>query len=198
MTESNRSPKVDAFLGKAGKWRAEFEALRAILLDGGLSEELKWGWPCYTLDKRNIVLMHGFKDYCALLFFKGALLTDPGHILIQQTENVQAGRQVRFAGASQIIEMEALLKTYVREAIELEASGARVSLKKTSEFVVPEEFQTRLDEDPALKAAFGALTPGRQRAYLLHFASAKQSKTRAARVETAIPKIYEGKGLDDR
>jgi uncharacterized protein YdeI (YjbR/CyaY-like superfamily) len=197
MTESNRNPKVDAVLGKADAWRAEFEALRPIVLDCGLTEDLKWGWPCYTLDNRNVVLMHGFKDYCALLFFKGALLKDPGRVLIQQTENVQAGRQIRFTDARRIIEMEALLKAYVREAIDLETSGAKVSLKTTAEFQVPAELQTRLDKDTALKAAFDALTPGRRRAYLLHFASAKQSRTRTARVENAIPQILAGKGLND-
>ena len=191
------NPKVDAFLGQADKWRAEFAALRAIVLDCGLTEDLKWGQPCYTLDKRNIVLMHGFKDHCALLFFKGALLRDPEHVLIQQTENVQAGRQIRFTDVRQIVGMEAVLKAYVREAIDLERSGAKVSFKTTVEFAVPEEFQMRLDADTALKAAFDALTPGRRRAYLLHFSSAKQSRTRTARVESAAARILERKGLDD-
>jgi uncharacterized protein YdeI (YjbR/CyaY-like superfamily) len=196
MTKST-NPQVDAFLSRADRWRAEFTALRAIVLDCGLSEVLKWGQPCYTLDNRNVVLMHGFKDYCALLFFKGALLKDPEHILIRQTENVQAGRQIRFTDVRQIVVMEAVLKGYIREAIDLESSGAKVSFKTTTEFTVPEEFQAKLDDDPALKAAFDGLTPGRRRAYLLHFSSAKQSRTRAGRVESAAARILEGKGLDD-
>jgi uncharacterized protein YdeI (YjbR/CyaY-like superfamily) len=197
MDQASKNPKVDAFLRKAEKWRAEFEALRTIVLDYGLSEDLKWGWPCYAVDKRNVLLMHGFKDYCALLFFKGALLKDPKGILIQQTKNVQAGRQVRFSDVRQIVAMENVLKTTIRDAIDLERSGAKVKLKTTAEFAVPDEFQARLDNNSALRSAFGSLTPGRRRAYLLHFSSARQSKTRAARVENAVPKILEGKGLDD-
>jgi uncharacterized protein YdeI (YjbR/CyaY-like superfamily) len=197
MTESNRNPKVDAFLSRAEKWRAEFEALRAIVLDCGLTEDLKWGVPCYALDKRNIVLMHGFKDYCALLFFKGALLKDPKEILIQQTENVQAGRQIRFTLVRQIVEMEPVLKAYIREAIEVEKAGLKVNRKSTEDYTIHEEFQNKLNENAALKAAFDALTPGRKRGYLLYFSSAKQSKTRASRVENAIPRILDGMGLDD-
>jgi uncharacterized protein YdeI (YjbR/CyaY-like superfamily) len=191
------SSDVDAFLSRAERWRDEFEALRAIVLDCQLSEELKWGQPCYTHQKRNIVLIHGFKDYCALLFFKGALMKDPVGILVQQTENVQAGRQVRFTSVQEIAELEAVLKGYVQEAVEVETSGLKVDFKKTSEFKIPEEFQNVLDESPAVKAAFEALTPGRQRAYLLHFAAPKQSKTREARIEKAVPQILEGKGLMD-
>ncbi|WP_234811196.1 YdeI/OmpD-associated family protein [Xaviernesmea oryzae] len=191
------NPKVDDCLSKVEKWREEFERLRAIILDCGLTEELKWGWPCYTLDKANIVLMHGFKEYCALLFFKGALMKDTNGILVQQTENVQAGRQIRFAGAHEIAQMEPILKAYIREAVEVEKAGLKMEFRKTSEFAMPEEFQAKLDEIPALKTAFEALTPGRQRAYLLHFSSAKQSRTREARVEKCMPRILDGKGLDD-
>jgi uncharacterized protein YdeI (YjbR/CyaY-like superfamily) len=197
MTESNTNPKIDAFLSKAEMWRGEFEALRTIVLDCGLTEDLKWGWPCYTVDKHNVVLMHGFKDYCALLFFKGVLLNDPKGILIQQTENVQAGRQVRFSDVRQIVAMDNVLKATIREAIDLERSGAKVNLKAAMEFAVREEFQARIGNDSALRSAFEALTPGRRRAYILHFSSAKQSKTREARVENAVPRILEGKGLDD-
>ena len=191
------NPKVDDCLSKVEKWREEFERLRAIILDCGLTEELKWGWPCYTLDKANIVLMHGVKEYCALLFFKGALMKDTNGILVQQTENVQAGRQIRFAGAHEIAQMEPILKAYIREAVEVEKAGLKMEFRKTSEFAMPEEFQAKLDEIPALKTAFEALTPGRQRAYLLHFSSAKQSRTREARVEKCMPRILDGKGLDD-
>ena len=168
-----------------------------ICLGCGLTEELKWGKPCYTYQTSNIVLIHGFKDYCALLFFKGALLKDPKGFLIQQTENVQAARQIRFTDVQEIVEMEPILKSYIKEAIELEKSGLEVSYKKTSEFAVPEEFRNRLDESPALKKAFDALTPGRQRGYLLYFSAAKQSKTREARVEKSVPQILNGKGLND-
>ncbi|WJR67119.1 YdeI/OmpD-associated family protein [Neorhizobium sp. CSC1952] len=191
------NPKVDDCLSKVEKWREEFERLRAIILDCGLTEELKWGWPCYTLDKANIVLMHGFKEYCALLFFKGALMKDTNGILVQQTENVQAGRQIRFAGAHEIAQMEPILKAYIREAVEVEKAGLKMEFRKTSEFAMPEEFQAKLNEIPALKTAFEALTPGRQRAYLLHFSSAKQSRTREARIEKCMPRILDGKGLDD-
>lgn len=191
------NPKVDDCLSKVEKWREEFERLRAIILDCGLTEELKWGWPCYTLDKANIVLMHGFKEYCALLFFKGALMKDTNGILVQQTENVQAGRQIRFAGAHEIAQMEPILKAYIREAVAVEKAGLKMDFKRTAEFAMPDEFRARLAEIPALKTAFEALTPGRQRAYLLHFSSAKQSKTREARIEKCMPQILEGKGLDD-
>ena len=189
------NPKVDGFLRKAKKWRDEFEKLRMICVDCGLTEELKWGKPCYTYQTSNIVLIHGFKDYCALLFFKGALLKDPKGFLIQQTENVQAARQIRFPNLREIVQMERTLKAYIKEA--KEKAGLEVSYKKTSEFAVPEEFRNRLDESAALKKAFGALTPGRQRGYLLYFSAAKQSKTREARVEKCVQQILNGKGLND-
>jgi len=195
MTESDKNPKVDAYLAREKSWQDEFTALRAIIRDFGLSEDFKWGHPCYSLDKANIVLMHGFKDYCALLFFKGALMKDPSGILVQQTENVQAARQIRFTGADEIRRMANQLKSYIQEAIEVEKAGLKVEFKK--EFDVPEEFQAKLDERADLRKAFEALTPGRQRGYLLHFAGAKQSKTREARIEKYIPQILEGKGLDD-
>jgi uncharacterized protein YdeI (YjbR/CyaY-like superfamily) len=191
------NPKVDVFISNAQKWQAEFERLRTILLDCPLSEELKWGVPCYTFEKSNIVLMHGFKEYCALLFVKGALLRDARAILITQTENTQSARQVRFTSVREIIELEPILKDYVNEAIELEKVGAKVNYKKTAEYSIPEEFQIKLDEIPALRAAFEGLTPGRQRAYLLHFSQPKQSKTRASRVEICTPQILNGKGLND-
>jgi uncharacterized protein YdeI (YjbR/CyaY-like superfamily) len=191
------NPKVDAVLSRATKWQEEFEALRTIVLDCGLTEELKWYQPCYTLQGKNIVLIHGFKEYCALLFFKGVLLRDPKHILIQQTENVQAGRQIRFTNLREIVKMKPVLKSYIQEAIEVEKSGAKVNLKKTSEYKAPQEFQKKLDEMPALKTAFAALTPGRQRGYLYYFSQPKQSKTREARVEKCMEQIFSGKGLDD-
>jgi uncharacterized protein YdeI (YjbR/CyaY-like superfamily) len=193
----NTNPKVDAFLSKSKQWSKEFQKLRAIILGSGLTEEFKWGWPCYAFDGANVVLMHGFKEYCALLLFKGALLEDPKRILVQQTENVQAGRQIRFTSAQQIAGMEGVLKDYVYRAIEAEKSGLKVNLKKTAEYKVPAEFKKRLDEKPDLKAAFKSLTPGRQRGYILYFSAAKQSKTREARVEKCVPRILEGKGLDD-
>jgi len=191
------NPKVDEYLRKAKKWRDEFEKLRTIILDCQLSEELKWGVPCYTFEGRNVVLMHGFKEYCALLFPKGVLLTDAEGVLIKQTENVQAGRQIRFTHVQQVVDMESVLKNYIREAIDVEKAGLKVNLKKTAEFRIPEEFQAKLDEVPALKTAFDALTPGRQRAYILYFSSPKQSKTRASRVEKCMQQIFNGKGLDD-
>ncbi len=202
MTEQNpilneSNPKVDFFFKKAKKWKREFEQLRVIMLECPLTEEVKWGVPCYTSEGANIVLMHGFKDYCAILFFKGALLKDDKGVLISQTENTQSTRQIRFTRLQEIVEMEPLIKAYVNEAIAVEKSGLKVEMKKTSEFTMPEEFQKRLDEIPDLKTAFEALTPGRQRGYLLHFSAAKQSKTREARVEKNIPRILEGKGLDD-
>ena len=189
--------KVDALLKRTEKWRPEFKKLRTIALACGLTEELKWGQPCYTFQDKNIVLMHGFKEYCALLFFKGSLLQDPKGILIQQTENVQAGRQIRFTSIREIAAMEPTLKAYIREAIEVEKAGLKVKHKSTADFKVPEEFQSKLDEMPALKTAFNALTPGRQRGYLFYFSAAKQSKTRAERVEKYTPQILKGKGLDD-
>ncbi len=191
------NPKVDWFFAKAERWQKEFENLRTIVLDCGLTEELKWGCPCYTVQRSNIVLIHGFKDYCALLFFKGALLQDTNGILIQQTENVQSARQVRFTNVREIVKMEAILKTYIYQAIEVEKAGLKVNLKKTSEFAIPEEFQVKLNKMPRLKAAFEGLTPGRQRAYIFHFSQPKQSKTRVARVEKWLPQILAGKGLED-
>lgn len=191
------NPKVDFFFKKADKWRKEYEKLRTIVLDGALTEELRWGKPCYTFQNSNIVLIHGFKEYCALLFMKGALLKDPKRILIQQTKNVQAARQIRFTNVQEIVELEPVVKAYIKEAIEVEEAGLEVNYKKTSEFKVPEEFRNKLDKIPALKKAFTALTPGRQRGYLLYFSGAKQSKTREARIEKYMPQILAGKGLDD-
>lgn len=191
------NPKVDFFFNKATQWREEFETLRKIILEVELTEELKWGVPCYTLKNNNILLIHGFKEYCAVLFMKGALLNDSEGILIQQTENVQAARQIRFTNLQQIIDSASTLKTYIYEAIEIEKAGLKVELKKPSEFKISEEFQHHLDEKDALKTAFYALSPGRQRAYLLHFSAPKQAKTREARVEKCMPKILHGKGLDD-
>ena len=195
---NNMNPKVDFFFNKADKWQGEFEKLRAIVLDCGLTEKLKWGQPCYTLEDSNIVLMHGFKEYCALLFMKGALLQDPNGILIQQTENVQAARQIRFTNVQQIIELEPILKSYILAAIDVEKAGLEVELKKTEDFPMPEEFIDTLEQVPGLQDAFEALTPGRQRAYLLHFAAPKQSKTRASRIEKCIQQILDGKGLNDQ
>ena len=197
MPAAVTNPKVDAYVSRRDSWQEEFTRLRRILLDTGLTEDLKWGEPCYTLDGANIVLIHGFKDYCALLFFKGALMSDTAGVLIQQTKNVQAARQIRFTSADQISGMENVLKAYVAEAAEIERSGAKMDFKGTEEFAVPEEFQARIDSTPALKSAFEALTPGRQRAYLLHFAQPKQAKTREARIDKAMPQILAGKGLND-
>jgi len=191
------NPKVDSVLSKKEKWQDEMEQLRAIALDCGLDEQLKWGQPCYTLGDANVVLIHGFKEYCALLFFKGALLKDSEHLLIQQTENVQAARQLRFTSSKEISKQKATIKAYIYEAIEVEKAGLKVALKKNSEYHVPEEFQKVLDKKASLKKAFEALTPGRQRAYLFYFAQPKQSKTREARIEKAIPQIMKGKGLND-
>jgi uncharacterized protein YdeI (YjbR/CyaY-like superfamily) len=191
------NPKVDAFLAKEKKWKEEFKELKRIILDSRLTEELKWGQPCYALEGKNIVLMHGFKEYCALLFLKGALLKDGKAVLVQQTENVQSARQVRFTNVQEIRKMEKTLKAYILEAIEVEKSGLKVELKNSADFNMPGEFKSRLDAHPNLKAAFAALTPGRQRAYLLHFSQPKQSKTRESRVEKLIPKILDGMGLDD-
>ena len=191
------NPKVDFFFDKATKWQKEYEKLRTIILDCGLIEELKWGCPCYMFEKSNIVLIHGFKEYCAVLFFKGALLNDPNDILIQQTKNVQAARQIRFTSVREIVEMKTILKAYIYEAIEVEKAGLKVKLKKTSEYKIPEEFQKKLNKTPALKAAFKALTPGRQRAYIFYFSQPKQSKTRETRVEKYRKHILNGKGLND-
>ena len=191
------NPKVDWFFIKDTKWQKEYEKLRAIVLDCGLIEELKWGCPCYVYEKSNIVLIHGFKEYCALLFFKGALLNDPGGILIQQTKNVQSARQIRFTSVRDIAKLEKILKAYIYEAIEFERAGLKVKLKKTSEYKIPEEFQKKLNKSPALKTAFDELTPGRQRAYIFHFSQPKLSKTREARVEKYMKQILNGKGLND-
>jgi uncharacterized protein YdeI (YjbR/CyaY-like superfamily) len=191
------NPRVDFFFNKDSKWKEEFEKLRMIVLDCGLTEELKWGVPCYTFQKKNIVLIHGFKDYCALLFFKGALLHDDEAILIQQTRNVQSARQVRFTNTREIARMKNIIKAYIHEAIEVEEAGLKVNLKKTKQFIMAEEFQKKLDKSPALKKAFAELTPGRQRGYLLYFSSPKQSKTRQSRVEKSMQQILKGKGLND-
>jgi len=191
------NPKVDAFLRREKRWSDEMAELRKIALSCELSEELKWGQPCYTLDGKNIVLIHGFKNYCAYLFFKGVLLKDPQSILIIQTDNVQAARQIRFTHIREIVKLRPTLKTYIQEAIEVEKTGLKVAFRKTGEFAVPEEFRSRLDGSPALRKAFDALTPGRQRAYLLYFGSAKQPKTRESRIAKHIPRILDGKGLDD-
>ena len=196
MATSIMNPRVDFFF-KSVKWHDEYEQLRMIALDSGLKEELKWGCPCYSVDKKNIVLIHGFKDYCAVLFFKGALLKDPKGILIQQTKNVQSARQVRFTSVKEITKLAPTLKKYIKEAIEVEKAGLKVTLKKTTDYEVPEEFQTKLNKMPALKRAFAALTPGRQRAYLFYFSQPKQAKTREARVEKYLQQILSGKGLDD-
>lgn len=191
------NPKVNLFLSKAQKWQAEFVQLRRIILDCQLTEELKWGVPCYTYENKNIVLIHGFKEYCAILFIKGALLKDPAGILIIQTENVQAARQIRFTNVDEIVELEPVLKAYIDEAIEAEKTGLKVNYKNTVEYPIPEEFQKKLDEIPALKSAFEGLTPGRQRNYILYFSSPKQAKTRELRVEKYMEHILDGKGLND-
>ena len=189
--------KAEAFVRRSAKWQNELARLRAIILDCGLDEALKWGVPCYTLAGNNIVLIHEFKEYCAILFFKGALLSDPYGLLIQQTENVQATRQLRFTTVDEVLEREDIIKEYIHEAIAAEQAGLKVPMKETSEFRVPKEFQEKLDEIPELKTAFEALTPGRQRGYLLYFAAPKQSKTREARIEKCMQQIFEGKGLND-
>jgi uncharacterized protein YdeI (YjbR/CyaY-like superfamily) len=191
------NPKVDVYISEAKKWQEELEKLRTIILDCQLTEELKWGVPCYTFQNSNIVLIHVFKEYCAILFVKGALLNDANCILIQQTENVQAARQIRFTNVREIVAIETILKAYIYEAIEVEKAGLKVDFKKTTEYIIPEEFQNKLDEIPALKTAFDALTPGRQRAYILYFSAPKQSKTRESRVEKCMQQILNGKGLND-
>ncbi|MGO4696817.1 YdeI family protein [Paenibacillus sp. 2TAB26] len=197
MTNSGLNLKVDGFIGKSKKWKEEYKKLRNIVLDCELTEEYKWMHPCYTFQNKNIVLIHGFKEYCALLFHKGVLLKDPNGILIQQTENVQAARQIRFTSVQEIVEMEAILKSYINEAIEVEKAGLEVVFKKNTEYTIPDEFQNKLDEMPALKTAFEALTPGRQRAYIFYFSEPKQSKTRESRVEKYKQQILDGKGLND-
>ncbi len=196
MNNSRMNPQVDLYLSKAKKWQEECKKLRMIILDSELTEELKWGVPCYTFQKSNIVLIHAFKEYCAMLFIKGALLKDAKGILIQQTENVQAGRQIRFTSVREIVKLDPILKAYINEAIEVEKSGLKV-IKKNTELIFPEEFKSKLDKNPALKIAFGALTPGRQRAYSLYFSAPKQSKTRESRVEKCVKQILNGKGLND-
>ncbi|MGN7470773.1 YdeI/OmpD-associated family protein [Brevibacillus sp. SAFN-007a] len=197
MTISETHPKVEAFVSKETKWKAEFEKLREIVRACGLTEDFKWMHPCYTLNSKNIVLIHGFKEYCALLFHKGALLPDPHGILVQQTANVQAARQIRFTTVQEIIEKEAILKAYIQAAIEVEKAGLEVERKQNTEDIIPDELQAKFAEDPALKAAFAALTPGRQRAYLLYFSQPKQTKTRTSRIEKYRQQILEGKGLHD-
>ena len=191
------NPKVDWFFDKSTQWQAEYAKLRTIILDCGLNEELKWGCPCYVYKEKNIILIHGFKEYCAVLFFKGALLKDEHGILIQQTPNVQVPRQVRFTSVKEITKLSPTLKAYIHEAVEVEKKGVKVPKKTTAEYKVPEEFQNKLDESAALKKAFHALTPGRQRGYLFHFSQPKLSKTRETRVEKYIPQILQGKGMED-
>jgi uncharacterized protein YdeI (YjbR/CyaY-like superfamily) len=197
MAKSEMNPKVDWFFNKDTKWQEEYSKLRIIALNCGLTEQLKWGNPCYTLGDKNIVLIHGFKEYCAYLFFKGALMKDESGILIQQTPNVQVPRQVRFASVKEITKLAPTLKAYIKEAIEVEKSGVKATLKKASEYAIPEEFQNKLDENPALKKAFYALTPGRQRGYIFYFSQAKLAKTREERVEKYMQQILMGKGIDD-
>ncbi len=197
MTKSKNNSTADAYLRDATKWREEMTLLRKIALDCDLTEESKWGKPCYTFEGKNIVLIHDFKEYCAYLFFKGALLKDTHGLLVQQTENVQAARQIRFTHVREIVDRKAVLKAHIEEAIGVEKAGLKVELKMTAEFKMPEEFQNRLKSNPALKTAFAALTPGRQRGYLLYFSGAKESQTRASRVEKCLPQILRGKGLDD-
>jgi uncharacterized protein YdeI (YjbR/CyaY-like superfamily) len=191
------NPSVNWFFEKSTKWQSAYLELREILLSFDLNEELKWGCPCYTYENKNVVLIHGFKDYCALLFMKGSIMNDPNQLLIQQTENVQAARQIRFINMEEIILQKLILKSYIKNAIEIEKSGVKVEMKKSSEYKIPKEFQSALNEMSELKLAFDKLTPGRQRAYLLYFSSAKQSKTRTERIEKYIPKILDGKGLED-
>lgn len=191
------NPKVNWFFDKDTPWKESYEKLRQIALGCGLTEELKWGHPCYTVNGSNVVLIQGFKEYCALYFLRGVLLEDDAGILIQQTKNMQGARQIRFRGLHEVVKLEPVLKTYIRRAVENEKAGLKVALKKTSEFEVPEEFAARLKASPALKKAFAKLTPGRQRGYLLHFASAKQSKTRIARIDANVDRIMEGLGLQD-
>ena len=191
------NPKVNWFFTKQTKWQEAYSELRMLVLDCGLTEELKWGCPCYTQEKSNIVLIHGFKDYCALLFMQGALLKDPKKILVQQTENVQSARQIRFKNFEEILKSKSAIKAYIKEAIAMDKAGLKVELKRTTEYKIPEEFKNVLDDMPELKTAFKALTPGRQRGYLLYFSAPKQVKTREARIEKYLHQILDGKGLDD-
>ncbi|MEH7226555.1 YdeI family protein [Bacillus sp. JJ1566] len=197
MTDTKRNRKVDGFIKKAKQWKEEFEKLREIILEFELTEDIKWMHPCYMYEGKNVVLMHGFKEYCALLFHKGALLKDPHGILIQQTENVQATRQIRFKNVQEIMDQEPFIKEYILEAIEVEKAGLKVELKKTADYEIPEELQAKFEEIPALKTAFEGLTPGRQNAYLYYFSGAKQSKTRVSRIEKYTQQILDGKGLND-
>jgi len=198
MTKSRMNPNVDLFLRKAKKWRIELQTLRMIALDCQLTEELKWDKPCYTLDGKNVVILQPFKGYCALLFFKGALLKDVNHILVKVGENTQAGRQIRFTDHQQITGMESILKNYIYEAIEVEKAGLKVNLKKNTELIIPEELKSKWNEHPGLRTAFRALTPGRQRAYVLYFSAPKQSKTRESRIEKYVAQILNGKGINDQ
>ena len=191
------NPSVDFFFNKPSQWQEAYLQLRSIILSTGLTEELKWGKPCYTLNDNNVVLIHGFKEYCALLFHKGVLMKDPKGLLVQQTPNVQVARQLRFTDVKEIIKLKAVIKAYVKEAIAVEKSVEQAEMKKTSDFAIPDEFKNLLSKNAKLKKAFGALTPGRQRGYLLYFGSAKQAKTREARIEKYVPKILAGKGLED-
>lgn len=198
MAKGVRNPKIDPFFRKAKQWKEEFERLREIVLECELTEDFKWMHPCYTHDGKNIVLIHGFKNYCALLFHKGALLKDPHGMLVQQTENVQSARQLRFTGLDQIEERQLIIQSYIDEAIEIEKAGLQVEFKQTKEYEMPEELLNKFAEMPELKTAFEALTPGRQRGYLYYFAGAKQSKTRESRIEKYLPHIFAGKGMDDK
>jgi uncharacterized protein YdeI (YjbR/CyaY-like superfamily) len=196
MIKNNTNPAVDAYISRARQWQKETEKLRTIILDCGLTEELKWGKPCYQFQKTNIAVIQGFKEYFALLFFKGFLLNDPNGILVKTGENTRVGRQIRFANVREIVKLEPILKAYIYEAIEVERAGLKVGVKKNTE-PIPEEFQKKLDKTPALKAAFKALTPGRQRGYIFYFSAPKQSKTRESRIEKSMPQILRGKGLND-
>ncbi|MBC1888126.1 hypothetical protein HCA63_07165 [Listeria booriae] len=198
MAEQKTNPKVEEYVNKAKRWQAEYKQLRTYALDCDLSEDIKWKHPCFMYEDNNIVLAHGFKEYCALLFMKGVLMKDPNGILVQQTANVQSARQIRFKNLEEIIEMEDIIKAYIKEAIEVEKSGAQVAFKKEEEFPVPEELDQKFAEMPALKEAFEKLTPGRQRAYLLYFAAPKQSKTRVSRIDKYTDRILDGIGLNDR
>lgn len=197
MATSTPNPKVDFFFDKKSTWQEAYAALRTIALGSGLTEALKWGCPCYTLNDSNVILIHGFKEYAGLLFMKGALIKDDHGLLVQQTANVQAARQMRFTSAGEITKQKAIIKGYIKQAIEIEKAGLKVVLKKPAEFAMAEEFKIALREMPELKKAFDQLTPGRQRGYLLHFSSAKQAKTREARIEKCVPLILKGKGLED-
>ncbi len=197
MTKYPSNPKVDEFIDGTDRWQKEFKKLRQVVLSCELSEDFKWKHPCYVLDKNNVVLIHGFKDYCALLFFNGALMKDPRNILIQQTENVQVRRQIRFTSVKEIDEMEAIIKSYIKEAIKVEKAGLKAEMKTTSDFVIPDELQYKFDEMPRLRSAFESLTPGRQRGYLLYFSAPKQSKTRESRIENYVDRILDGIGLND-